>query len=372
MQRFRRTAVVTCVAALLFASCDSVVLAFNPNPSGPPTVDGLAIIQVPPAGGDIRGTAPQVRATYPKATGWPLSVPVVIEFSQSMNEASIFPTSATVNDAKVIVRVKGTTQALPAQYNFIGGGRLLVIRPAGLSAQNSQSYETVILPGVRDVDGVRYNVTTESILAEFTPDAVSTDVDGQILAVYPRDRQTEIPRETGSIVIFTRAATASTLTASNLRLTDTAGAAVATNITLPLTTLGQSDSRVVQLQPPTPLSGNAEYPASRHGGDHIWSDRSFAVQQSHAICILSDLRSASRYGGVRCQSDHWVPGQDQPQQLQHPQGQCGGARRCFSGGPRGGQNLWWRQGHRGDQRHHLRRTQCESDGCRSLYGERGF
>lgn len=71
-------------------------------------MDGLAIIQVPPAGGDIRGTAPQVRATYPKATGWPLSVPVVIEFSQSMNEASIFPTSATVNDAKVIVRVKGT------------------------------------------------------------------------------------------------------------------------------------------------------------------------------------------------------------------------------------------------------------------------
>ena len=259
MQRFRRTAVVTCVAALLFASCDSVVLAFNPNPSGPPTVDGLAIIQVPPAGGDIRGTAPQVRATYPKATGWPLTVPVVIEFSQSMNEASIFPTSATVNDAKVIVRVKGTTQALPAQYNFIGGGRLLVIRPAGLSAQNSQSYETVILPGVRDVDGVRYNVTTESILAEFTPDAVSTDVDGQILAVYPRDRQTEIPRETESIVIFTRAATASTLTASNLRLTDTAGAAVTTNITLPLTTLGQSDSRIVQLQPPTPLSGNTEY-----------------------------------------------------------------------------------------------------------------
>ena len=59
------------------------------------TIRGQLLAYSWPAGGDVRDGRPIVRAAYPKGSGWPRSVPIVVEFSESMNEASIAPTTTT-------------------------------------------------------------------------------------------------------------------------------------------------------------------------------------------------------------------------------------------------------------------------------------
>jgi hypothetical protein len=251
---------------LLFASgCDNVGRAFdrdvNPDDPDPGTTEST--IEVVPIGGDVRTGRPKVRATYPSGGGWPTGVPIVVEFSESVNQRSILPSTPQANDARVIVRAKGTTTVIPCLYDFLAQGRLLVMRPITELPNNPTSpptYEVVLLPDARDADGLRFDVaTTGLVLSEFQVNQDETFVDGRILAVWPRDNAQDLPREADIVVVFDRAATVSTLVAANFRVQSAAGVPVVGDIDTPLDIVDLDDGRVVQFTPTTPFLGGTGY-----------------------------------------------------------------------------------------------------------------
>lgn len=249
-----RTALLSLLACLAGAACDNVGRAFDPvidpPPGGQPTT-GPSIVQVVPAGGDARSGRPTIKATAPKGGGWPTTVPVVVEFSESINEASIRPTTAGGTDGRILVRVKGTTAALPAQYDFLAGGRVLVIRPTpALSNAQNPAYEVVMKPEGRDCDGTRFQVSgTEVVLAEFTVDADPAQTDGRILTTFPRDNARDATLEGAFFAFFTKPPNATSITAQNFLLRPAGGTALSGTIDHPVKTANLDDTRVTRFRP---------------------------------------------------------------------------------------------------------------------------
>lgn len=245
------------------AACDNVGRAFDPSidPTGPGNETGESPIQVVPVGGDVRDGRPLVRRVYPEGSGWPTTVPVVVEFSESINRVSIFPTSQNGTDGRIGVRARGTGQLLPAEYDLLGGGKLLVIRPiAPLPNEGFPIYEVVLFPESRDVDGLRFDVGgDEEVLADFQVNQGEAIDDGAVLAVFPRDNFDEQPRENDFFVVFDKPANLSTLVAANLSLQPAGGAPIQADIGTPLSTLGIGDPRVVRLRPDADLDASQRY-----------------------------------------------------------------------------------------------------------------
>jgi hypothetical protein len=259
-----RNRLLLLLALLLPAvACDNVGRAFDRNvdPNTPGNETGESEIQVVPVGGDARDGRPQVREVYPQGSGWPTTVPIVVEFSESINEASVLPTSANGIDGRIGVRVQGSTQLLPAQYDFLANGKLLIIRPLnGLSNEGLPIYEIVLFPDARDVDGVRFQVTGgETVLGDFQVNQGESIDDGAIVAVFPRDNFGDHPRENDFFVIFDKPANASTLDAANLFLQPEGGTPITTEIRTPLATIGVNDPRVVQIEPSATLMASQRY-----------------------------------------------------------------------------------------------------------------
>lgn len=251
------------LTALLLAACDNVGLAFDPvvDPNNPNNENGESTIQVVPVGGDVRDGRPLVREVYPQGSGWPTTVPVVVEFSESVNAASLLPTSPAGVDGRIGVRIRGTQQLLPAQYDLLGGGKLLVIRPVTpLTNEGVPIYEVVLFEDARDVDGLRFQVTGgETILADFQVNQGESIEDGAVLAVFPRDNFAEHPRENDVFVVFDKPANAGTLVAANLTLQPQGGAPVAAQISAPLALVGVPDPRLVRLAPDAALEASQRY-----------------------------------------------------------------------------------------------------------------
>lgn len=249
--------------AVAAVACDNIGRAFDQNvdPNDPGEEIGTSEIQIVPFGGDARAGRPTVRATYPEGAGWPTTVPIVVEFSESLNEETILPTTPTGTDARIGVRVQGTQNLLPAQYDFIGNGRLLVIRPiSGLQDQGGLIYEVVLFPEGRDVDGVRFQVSgDETILSDFQVNQADSITDGAIVATYPRDNFSDQAREGDFIVVFDRPANAITLEDANIFLQPAGGAAIGVTIRRPLTTVTVEDTRVVVLEPDAALLASQSY-----------------------------------------------------------------------------------------------------------------
>lgn len=251
------------VVAVAAVACDNVGRAFDPNvdPGDPGGEFGISTIQVVPVGGDARSGRPTVRATYPEGSGWPSSVPIVVEFSESLNEETILPTTATGTDARIGVRVQGSVQLLPAQYDFLGNGRLLVIRPInGLQDQGGLIYEVVLFPEGRDVDGLRFQVSDgETILSDFQVNQDESITDGSIVATYPRDNFSDQAREGDFLVVFDRPVNVSSLEDADIFLQPEGGAPIDATIRRPLSTLGIEDPRVVSLEPDSALLESQRY-----------------------------------------------------------------------------------------------------------------
>ena len=148
--------------------------------------------------------------------------------------------ASSTTGAPVILRVEGTEQALPVAYDFFAQDRLLVMRPpTGLSNQNDPIYEIVLLPGVRDVDGVRISGSEEEVLANFTVDQDEVaEPDGRILAIYPRDNQRDVSRDTGVVVVLDKPANAASVNIGNVFLRDAVTSQLPGAVLTPLTTLG--------------------------------------------------------------------------------------------------------------------------------------
>jgi hypothetical protein len=238
------------------------------DPGTPQPGSTFSAIQVVPTGGDARDGRPRVRATFPANGGWPLKVPIVVEFSESINEDSVKPTTPTGTDARVIVRVKGTTLAIPCQYDFLGADRLLVMRPiADLSNEQNATYQVVLLAEARDVDGVRFQVDTGgTVLSEFQVNQDPQFKDGRILTTFPRDNASEVPRETGQssteggyIVVLDRPAIPTSIQDTNMFLRPAGGAGIAADRQVPLLTLNLPDPRVVRIAPHAALAAQSRY-----------------------------------------------------------------------------------------------------------------
>lgn len=248
---------------LLLAGCDNVGRAFDPDvePNEPDPGTAESIVEDVPVGGIVRSGRPRVRAAYPEGAGWPLAVPVVLEFSESVNQSSIRPTTPQANDARIVLRARGTTQVLPCTYDFLAAGRLLVMRPiAALTNTQSPTYEVVMLPDARDCDGVRFEVPEGGlVLTEFQVNQDEALTDGRILALFPRDNARDATREDEVVVVFDRPAVPASVTPANLLVRPTGGAAVAGALDLPLETVGVDDGRVARFIAATPFAGSVQY-----------------------------------------------------------------------------------------------------------------
>lgn len=238
---------------LVVCGCDNVGRAFDPSVEPPEPTPGSTFspVQVVPVGGDTRDGRPLVRATYPSGSGWPTTVPVVVEFSESVNEASILPTTQGGADGKLILRAQGATTPIPCGYDLLADGRLLVLRPVTeLTNQGNVSYEVVLLPDARDCDGVRFDVPTGGdVLATFQVNQDASLTDGRVLAIYPRTNFNEVPRESGLFVVFDRPANAATVIADHLFVRPSGGAALAGQLQLPLNGTSGRDGRVARFFP---------------------------------------------------------------------------------------------------------------------------
>lgn len=258
-----RLALLTALLFLGVAACDNIGRAFDRDLNGddPTAPAGESAIEVVPVGGVARDGRPLVRAAYPEGGGWPGTVPIVVEFSESMNQASVVPTTPTGIDGRVILRVRGTTQALPCQYDFVANGRVLVLRPlTELSNAQNPIYEVVLLPDVRDSDGVRFKVDEdELLLTDFQVNQEASFTDGRILAVFPRDNERDAVRQTDYWVFFDRPANRTTITATSLRLRRTGGGDVAGQRPFPFGPTDTPDTRVVRFRPENPLLGATSY-----------------------------------------------------------------------------------------------------------------
>ncbi len=245
------------------AGCDNVGRAFDPDvdPGGPDPTTGTSAVQVVPVGGDVREGRPRIRAAYPEGAGWPGTVPIVVEFSESINADSILPTTPTGVDGRIGVRVQGSEQLLPCQYSLVAGGRFLIMRPLNaLTNTNNPIYEIVLLPEARDVDGVRFQVTGgEDVLADFQVNQDSSIADGRIVALFPRDNFREQAREGDVWVVFDRPANPASLVDANVFLRPQGQGPIAVELDVPLTTVGVPDPRVLRIDPDLTLAAAANY-----------------------------------------------------------------------------------------------------------------
>ena len=240
---------------LASASCDNIGRAFDPVVGTPAPTPGSSTVAVVQTGGDTKDARPSVKATYPTGAGWQPTVPIVVEFSESVNEKSVGPSTNNAQDAKILLRLKGTTQRLPCSYDFLANGRLLVMRPAApLSPPSTtptvtQTYQVVLLPDARDADGVTFDAPTAgTVLAEFQPNQAASQQNGRILALFPRDTARDAMREGDTFVVFDRPANAGTLVPASLQLRPAGGSPLTVSVATPLSALGVADPRVVRLR----------------------------------------------------------------------------------------------------------------------------
>jgi hypothetical protein len=246
-------------APVLLAACDNIGRAFDPRGGGPGGGEPASQIRVVPIGGDVVDGRPRVTEAFPKGGGWPGTVPIAVLFNESMNVDSISPPQGAGGSATVFVRLAGTEQALPVAHDFLLGGRLVVLRPAtALSAANNASYEVVVTPEARDVDGVRFGGTGPVVVATFQPNEDTAIEDGRIVATFPRDNASDAPRETPIYALFTKPATPNTVTTSSFRLEDSAGTPIPGAISFPITAGPVPDSRIVRIDPNALLPAGAQ------------------------------------------------------------------------------------------------------------------
>lgn len=258
--RMRRSIPSLLPLLCLAVACDNAGSIWDPDKGGGGGgSEDQTNVQVVQAGGETKEGRPTVKKVLPTGAGWPTSTPIVVVFSEAMNEDSVAPPGGSGRQPNVVVRLKGSENALPMNYDFLLGGRVVLMRPvAPLTAQDpSTTYEVVVNPDARDVDGTRYGGPEPDIVAEFQPNEDSGIVDGKILTTLPEDHKTDQQRENPIYVVFTKPAVASTINATGLRVQQAGAGTIAGTLTTPLTTGQTPDTRIVRFSPTGDLPGDA-------------------------------------------------------------------------------------------------------------------
>ncbi len=306
-----------------FAACggNNVGRLFDPEVGGPGGAgDGTGIEAVPVGGKTVEGR-PRVINAFPTGSNWPASVPIVIVFNESIAEDSIEDNGTTttaapaddrgdgpvVGDAGdgpvvpsdgfggdspvvgdtgqggtgvpgdtgtgdgattappptdgIFARVVGTQTPIPAAFDLLLGGTVVVMRPtAALTVPDGGQVEVLVGPELRDVDGTRFGGSEPEVVATFTPNADAEAVDGEIVTTLPIDNEGDALRETPIYAIFSRAANAQSVTTGNFVTQTAGGILVNGNVSFPIEAAPQvPDTRILRFDPAAALFGATDY-----------------------------------------------------------------------------------------------------------------
>ena len=266
----RSLAAVLSVALALSSGCgDNIGSVFDPdginNPPDSPAGDGNGIEAVGVGARTVEGR-PQVLAAFPSGSGWAPSVPAVVVFNESVSVDSVSPPMGSSATPTISVRLQGTDQDLPASFDFLLGGTVVIVRPlTPLLGDSGQVYEVVVSPELTDVDAVPFGGTEAQVVATFSPDAdTAADPDGAIVTTLPLDNGSDATLEDDIFLVFDRPADATSLTAATFQLRLQGGAPVAAGA--PTFPIGASlipgappETRVAQLRPTAPLAASTEH-----------------------------------------------------------------------------------------------------------------
>ncbi|MHC5066875.1 MAG: Ig-like domain-containing domain, partial [Planctomycetota bacterium] len=256
----RKTTSFILGAALLgVVACENNVGSiFDPDVGGGGGGSGDATnIQALPVGGIAIDGRPRVTDVFPEGDGWPSAVPIVVVFNESMNEESIVPPASTGRSPTIFLRLAGTDQPLPADYDFLLAGTVVLIRPL-VPLTDLTDYEVVVDPEVRDTDAARVGGDLQ-VVAEFTVDEDPAETDGRILTTLPVDNENDQLREVPVYTIFNKPANVASVTTSNFRMQTAAGTPIPGNLSFPLEiTAGVADGRVLRFNPASTLDPNTD------------------------------------------------------------------------------------------------------------------
>jgi len=269
---------ILCLAVVASAGCDNVGKIWNPGGGGGGGGGTGSGIQEMVVGGNAdTNSRPRLEVVFPKGGGWPETVPIVVVFNETMNFDSISPPQSG-EDPGLFVRAAGEgNPPLPAAYDFLMGGTVVVIRPTaplvapgtGVVGQGSPDFEVVIQPTVTDCDGVTFGGSADNVIAEFITDealggsALNMVENGRILVTLPLNNPTDQPREIPVYAIFTKPADQDSVEGNFEVRLGTTPVQGALTFPLPSTaaiTTQSRDGRVLRFTPTDPaLEGNVQY-----------------------------------------------------------------------------------------------------------------
>jgi len=255
------------LGALLSCSGDNVGRIWDPKRgSGKGGGQGVESTIAAPKVGDISlsGQA-TVGVVAPLGSGWHVTTPVVVFFSEALNPGSVY--DATLKIERIYLREKnltgsGTTGGntpppkVKCLVDVVGQGRVVLLRPQA-PLLPKVTYEIVMDSGVRDLDGTV--VRGSGTLGSFTPSAGTTEK-AKVVAVFPPPDTRDFLREGKVLVFLDGPATASTVTTSSFYVRkESTNTAVGGSISYPLTGLAGADTRVLQFTPTYTLDASTQY-----------------------------------------------------------------------------------------------------------------
>ena len=252
------TAFILGTALFGLAACENNVGSiFDPDVGGGGGSGDATNIQALPIGGIAVDGRPRVTDVFPEGDGWPSAVPIVVVFNESMNEDSVVPPASTGQPPTVFLRLAGTEQPLPADYDFLLGGTVVLIRPL-VPLTDLTDYEVMVDPEARDTDATRFGGDLR-VVAEFTVDEDPAETDGRILTTLPVDNANDRLRETPVYTIFNKPANVASVNSTNFRMQTAAGTPISGNLSFPLEiTQGVTDGRVLRFNPSSSLDPNTD------------------------------------------------------------------------------------------------------------------
>ncbi|HHI80820.1 MAG TPA: hypothetical protein ENK02_12695 [Planctomycetes bacterium] len=237
--------ILMAVSPFFTASCsDNLGRAFD-RKKGTSKSAGSNQFQVPMDGAIVLSNRPKVVKVGPTGTGWPVTTPVFVLFNEAMNFDSI-KSSSTTEPSHLFMRVKGTTTLIPASYDLILGGRLLVMRSSAPLPPRA-SIEVVAGTGVRDLD--KATLAKRGVLGEFTTDAPS-NAGPKVVFRYPEDNDKGILRSSPALLGLSVPVDPTTVTENSIYLQEKgASAKLSAGISFPLRIASAPDPRLIQLAP---------------------------------------------------------------------------------------------------------------------------
>lgn len=227
MLRLRVCSLLLVLIAILSGGCGDNVGSVWDRDKGGGGGENAAQLAVVPLDGRLVEGRPRVEEAFPKGSGWPTTVPIVVLFNESILRDSVVPPSpgggtgggipGVGSPARVFLRAEGTQQALPASVGWLYGDRAVVLSST-TALPRSTSFEVVVDPEVRDVDGIRIGGTEPEVVATFRTDQAETIVDGRVVAVLPRDNARQVQRGADVVVVFDRPIDPASVTETTFRV----------------------------------------------------------------------------------------------------------------------------------------------------------